>query len=280
MHTESLARTWRNEVIMIVFFIHVMGNVSSQVKSQSVSRNIKFTAILVTFTLVTTAQSQVLKGIFCISLQDSSIPKIRSKIARPSSIPSLKPGLLRGQTRLKSAAPQESKLKPIKALKPTHTLLNEPKAGGAYGKGKIPSNSLNKFVTPKKNSEAKHVRSNTQDNQTRRRSTDLSTSMSRLNFSRPNHNSTPKQQDCPVKQSSSLRRSSGSAANPMKTSSSSINTPLKTKSLGHVKREIGQDTPSKKSTSFRRSLVPKPSLNQNDTSLRASVYPLSRYSVE
>ena len=173
-------------------------------------------------------------------------------------------------------------MKPLKALKPTHALINEPSKAGVPSKGKIPSNSLNKFVTPKKNSEVKHTRSNTQDNQTRRRSTDLSTSMSKLSFSRPNHNSTPKQQECPLKQSSNLRRSLGSAGNSMKTSSSSTNTPLKTKlgkPLGSVKREIGQDTPSKKPTSSRRSLVPKPNSNQGDTPLRASMCHFSWYSV-
>jgi len=195
----------------------------------------------------------------------SNIPKIQSKIARPSSIPSLKPGLLKVQPRVRGTSVQESKLKPLKALKSDSISVFESRTD-------VPAKSTLKskpFVTPKKSGEAKHVRSKTGEIQTRRRSTDLSSSISRLQFSRPNHNSTPKQQ--PLKHGSSSRRSIGSAAGSTKTAPNSAGTPLKVhsgKSVSSVNREKGRDTPSSKSSTLRRSLVTKPNLDKTETSPR------------
>ena len=193
---------------------------------------------------------------------------MQSKIVRPSSIPSSKPGLLKVQPRVRGAFVQESKLQPLKALKLDNISVCESRTGGTT------KSTLNSkpFVTPKKNGEAKHVRSSTGEIQTRRKSTDFSSSISRLQFSRPNHNSTPKQQ--PLKHGSSSRRSIGSAVGSTRTASSSATTPLKVqteKSMSSVNREKGRYTPSSKSsTSLRRSLVPKPNLEKTETPPRAS----------
>ena len=225
--------------------------------------------------------------------QGSSIPKMQSKTAKPSTIPSLKPGLLQGQSRLRGGtAAQESKLKPMKAIKSSTSSASEPlkpkintlskgsglaRANSSNAFGFARADSSNAYMTPKKDGGTKHVRSNTAENLTRRKSTNLSTSISRLQFTKPSHNSTPKQPT--LKQNSSARRSIDSAVSSLKRPSGSFNTPLrKNQSIVEEKKPIasvskatkGQDTTSHRPTPSRRSLLPKSSSSQSETPLRAS----------
>lgn len=149
---------------------------------------------------------------------------------------------------------------------------------GLHGKGSSlqKSSSSSSFVTPKNGREGKHVRSNTAENQTSRKSLNCSTSMSQLRFSKPNHNSTPKQQ--PSRLNTSARRSVGSvvgsasAAASIKKSSFSKGTPSKPameKSSLNAKSKA-QGTPNNGRGPLRRSLVPKLGAGANETPLKSS----------
>lgn len=200
-----------------------------------------------------------------------------SKIARPSSIPAfkgiptLKPGLLAGQAKLRATSATESKLKPMKVTHmqprnaPRDDAGNTQMNKGTSEKPKIAgrkSLSSSLIGTPGRKSDVHRNLNNTGDMEMRRKSAALSSSSSKLQFSKPNHNSTPNPPA--AAQNSTSRRSICSDNSSRRRTASSNFTPVKNKVDSTIPKAAG--TPSNRPSSSRRSLVPKQLNSTQDNS--------------
>ena len=199
------------------------------------------------------------------------------KIARPSSIPALKsiptlkPGLLAGQGKLRATSATESKLKPMKVTHMQPRNASRDDAGktqmntGTNDKPKIvgrKSLSSSLIATPDRKSDVNRNLNNTGDMQMRRKSAALSSSSSKLQFSKPNHNSTPKP-PATTQNSTSRRSVCGETSSRRRTASSNF-TPVKNKVETTIPKAAG--TPGNRPSSSRRSLVPKQLNKTQDSS--------------
>ena len=131
----------------------------------------------------------------------------RSKIARPSSIPSLKPGLLAGQPKLRGQGNQESKLKPMKATHITskeNTTENPVKPNISANKSGIRNLSTSMRSTPARSRSSSNIRSSIGDSQQK----PASVARNRITPRRSEVKNSPvKDQTTPSKRQQSARRS-------------------------------------------------------------------------
>eukprot|EP00794_Sanderia_malayensis_P006032 gene6032-6733_t len=129
-------------------------------------------------------------------LRSNGIPRLagdKSKIARPSCIPSLKQGLLMpGQAKLRCTSNQESKLKPVKVVRSQvkttspASLSNNVKSQQIKSRRTSSNLSSNFVATPS----SKESMMNSSDVPRRRRSS-IGLNSSKLAFPKPTNNSTP-----------------------------------------------------------------------------------------
>ncbi len=116
----------------------------------------------------------------------------KSKIARPTNIPSFKQGLLTTQPKLRGSTNQESKLKPMKVV---HSQLKNPaaikteKLKSDTNNSNVSSISSKSSISTPLSKENKRVRNSTGEIPKRRSSVGLSSS--KIGFPKPNNNSTP-----------------------------------------------------------------------------------------
>ncbi|XP_065066931.1 G2 and S phase-expressed protein 1-like [Rhopilema esculentum] len=198
----------------------------------------------------------------------TGIPKMQPKGLKPTGVPLLKPGLLQAKARPRTTATQESKLKPMKATGLETKSVSCLEASNSKAKvnertksvsGALPSRL---FTTPKKAGEHRRSLSSTTERQTPRRQSNLNSSISKLPFTRPSHNSTPIR---PVSaQTPNSRRSIGQGIPRPKSrlSVSGILKPSQDKSLISAPRAKFSETP--KSIAKSRKSISKDEIRKSE----------------